>query len=499
MNLFKRLFQKTSPKKLAQRKFIGSKPSPVSSFNTSYCTINNELKADHLALTLRARALYKNNSTVSSYINLMLRNVIGNTGFRLMVQSVNDDGLADYYANSQIENLWFDYATSIKKYVSLDQQMNAIDFDRHILFNLLIDGQVFIRKHRDNNSKYRIRFEVLDSLNIDTLYNINTIQDDFFVCMGIKVDRKTFKPISYFVRRNNNPDYYAMGQRQEVPASDIIHIYKKQFSGQIRGFTPLAPVIQSLAGLEQYRINQINASIISSCLMGVWEQSGGGNSYDDYDDDEIDSNGDVAQVLENQVFKFAPTGYKLNTVQSNHPNSNLGAFAKTCIKSIASALGVSSNKLNSDYQSVNYSSLRQANSQDINAWKQLQQFFISNWKSLQYYEWLKHLLISDLTNLPYSKIDKFLVHQFRARSWEYLDPVKEYSAIKLKLQMKLTDPITEIQKQGYFAEDILDRWKLWDKMLAQRGIITVDDKDTITQEIIKETVLQSIEETKQDG
>ena len=86
---------------------------------------------------------------------------------------------------------------------------------------------------------------------------------------------------------------------------------------------------------------------------------------------------------------------------------------------------------------------------------------IDNWKNVQYADWLKYLLISDLTNLPYSKIEKFLVHDFRGRAWEYLDPVKEFSAIKLKLDMRLTDPITEIEKTGGDADDVLNNWQRW--------------------------------------
>ena len=83
----------------------------------------------------------------------------------------------------------------------------------------------------------------------------------------------------------------------------------------------------------------------------------------------MDDLGEIASTLEQGVFKYAPDGYTLKQINSNHPNSNFAAFVKSVAKQISSALGVSSNKLQSDYESVNYSSLRQANQEDIANWK----------------------------------------------------------------------------------------------------------------------------------
>jgi capsid protein len=88
----------------------------------------------------------------------------------------------------------------------------------------------------------------------------------------------------------------------------------------------------------------------------------------------------------------------------------VGGFCKAILKGVAGALGMSYNKISSDYESTSYSSLRQSNIEDEVAIKELQQFFIDNWKNIQFAEWLKYLLISDLTNLPYSKLDKFISH-----------------------------------------------------------------------------------------
>ena len=484
-NIFKRDKQAVPAKKTQLRGFIGARPSAMAKFESTFAKINAELREDYIALTLRARDLAKNNEIVGSYISLMMRNVLGHNGFIFAETAYNDDGSADRIANQTIENLWFDYTRSFRKYVSADGQMDEVEFDRHILFNFLVDGEVFIRRVKDSSSKYGIRYEVLDALDVDTLYNVEYGKTPRVV-MGVEIDEH-YKPLAYWIRKNRSANYYLQGERVRVPASEIIHLYKKQYAGQVRGYTPLAACIHSLAGLETYKKAEINASLLNSCYMGIWEEKdSNADSYSQYDEEQIDDNGDVATELETNVFRFAPKGFSLKNIQATHPNSNVGAFLKAMIKGIASALGVSSNKLNSDYESVNYSSLRQANMEDVQAWREIQQLMISGWKNLQFADWLKCLLLSDLTNLPFSKDEKFLSHDLRGRSWEYLDPAKEYAAIKLKMEMRLTNPILELEKQGLDVDDVLDGWQLFNEKCKARGLTSVNPAEIVVGQPVNE-------------
>ncbi|MBO7257641.1 MAG: phage portal protein [Alphaproteobacteria bacterium] len=137
---------------------------------------------------------------------------------------------------------------------------------------------------KDSKSKCGIRFEVIDALSVD--WNYNQMQMDKNgnrIVMGIKVNEH-YKPLSYFIRKNRSADYYTDGERIEVPANEIIHIYKKLFPDQVRGFSGLSSVLLNLNSLEEYKRAEINAAIINSAFFGVWEQqSSTADSYDDYD------------------------------------------------------------------------------------------------------------------------------------------------------------------------------------------------------------------------
>lgn len=457
-------------KKKHRRAFVGAFNTRNNHFNTTFAKINTELREDLIALDLRARALVKNNETVASYINLMLRSVLGDNGFTLNCTAYNDDGTSDVIANQIIEDHWYEYTRSWKNYVSADEQSNGLDLDRQILFNYLVDGEVFLRIHRDSKSKYGVRFQLIDALDVDILYTFQGLIDGYRTCMGVKVDEKG-KPVSYFIRKNRSLDFYLAGERQEVPASEIIHIYRKTFANQVRGYPILAPVLLNLNSLEQFKRSEINSSILNSCFMGVWTRANGGtDAFDQYDENEIDEQGDVAVELQSNVFRFAPDGYNLNQIASNHPNPNSGNFFKSMLKGAAGALGLSYNKLASDYQSVNYSSLRQANMQDELTVKELQRFIIDHWKEHQFAIWLRYLLLSDLTNLPYSKINKFESHQFTGRNFQYLDPAKQMQAVQMRLALGLSSPIEQITNLGKDPVDVLNSWQKWVQMLKNRGL-----------------------------
>lgn len=494
-NFFRKKQENKPVKKRFNRSFIGARNTLSNNFNMSYTKINAELRQDLIALTLRARSLVKNNQTVNSYINLMLRSVLGNTGFVLNCTAYNADGTSDKIANEIIQEHWLQYTKSCKNYVSADQQSNGLDLDRQVLFNYLVDGQVYLKKIKDQNSKYGIRFQIIDSLDVDILYNVDNLGDNYRICTGIKVDQHC-KPISYFIRKNKSLDWYEVGERVEVPASEIIHIYNKQFANQVRGYTPFAPVLLSLNSLDEYKRAEIQSSLINACWLGIWEQqNSSADAFSDYDEEQIDQKGDIAVQLENGVIRYAPNGYKLNQVASNHPNGNISTFFKAMLKGIAGALGMSYNKISSDYESTSYSSLRQSNMEDEVTVKTLQQFLIDHWKEHQYAEFLKYLLLSDLTNLPYSRIQKFMAHTFQGRNFEYLDPAKEMQAIQLRLSLGLSSPIQEIHNLGKDPYDVLDSWAKWNQMLKDRGLKIANSMEMIQT---PETELDEAPEEKTD-
>ena len=144
------------------------------------------------------------------------------------------------------------------------------DFDALILRTLLTDGEVFIRVHHPSSSLYGLSFELVDSMSIDF-----TKRKDFSngtaIINGVEIDQ-SYRPVKYYVRQGNLFCYQA-GKEEVVPASEMIHIYKREYPRQPRGIPPFNAVLQDIKNLDDYRMAEILAAKASSCIGGIYERN----------------------------------------------------------------------------------------------------------------------------------------------------------------------------------------------------------------------------------
>ena len=348
-------------------------------------------------------------------------------------------------------------------FVTLDERLSGRDLDVLVLRTLIIDGEAFIHRVYDPTSRFGYRYEVLDSLVIDTTYNVSDAGNDESIVMGIRFDRRG-REKSYFLLESHN-DYYESGTRIEVPAEDILHIFRKQFPNQARGYTALAGIILNLSQMDAYKEAEIVHARIQACAMGIWEWNGQ-NTGDLLD--EVDDKGEFVREIKPGIFPVAPRGYTAKFLQNTSPNGQFGVFWKNMLRSISNALGISYNKAAGDYEAVNYSSLREATLEDRSSFEELQKFFVENWKSFQFADFVRALVLNG--HLPKASAEDCCRHRFFGRRFPWVDPAKEIAAKEKEYDLLLTDPITELESRGLDPDEVLDRWKDWHSKLAEREI-----------------------------
>lgn len=160
----------------------------------------------------------------------------------------------------------------------------------------------------------------------------------------------------------------------------------------------------------------------------------------------------------------------MKSISPNHPNTNFGGFVKAIVRRIASSIGVSYNTLAKDYESVNYSSLRQSAIDEAKTYATIQRFLIENWKDIEYKLFLKSYIMNSDTKLRPSKINEYLNYTFIGAKSDYFDPSKDVIACERKLKLGLTNPIIELEKHGLDVDDVLDGWKVWEEKCKTRGL-----------------------------
>ena len=278
---------------------------------------------------------------------------------------------------------------------------------------------------------------------------------------------------------------YHTGERVYIPAREIIHLFRREFPQQVRGVTPLAPAVIALNQLDSYKEAELVAARMQACNMAMYVKSVSGGG-DVLDDEEVDENGDYLSEMAPGQIAFAPDGYDVKQLQNNHPSGNFGGFVKSVCRGIFASLGVSYNKGASDYESVNFSSLREAALEDRAEWREFQAYLIENWKDRQYDNFLRGSVLSGA--LDAVRFPAYRNHHFYGRSWDWVDPVKDISAIDSAIRLGLTDHITEIEKRGGDVDEVLDREALYLKKRKERNLPPPEDSNySETIEINEET------------
>lgn len=485
LNLFKR---KTEVKKSRKKRaFKGARSSRLTNWLFSgFTKINADTKQDLAKLIVRCRDLCKNNEIMRSHLNNFEKSIIGNKGFKLQSLVKNVDGILDEKINQELEAAWYDFGKRSNGYITKDGQMGDLDLDALILRTLAIDGEVFIRVDLDAKNPYGLSFQIIDSLQIDWQKNQQATAYQNAIIAGVEVDKNN-KPVKYWFRQGDT-DNYQVGKPESIPADEIIHIYKHEFIGQVRGFPELCASIDSLKQLDDYAIAQLFAAKVSACQSVFYERNGSATAGDWMEQNEAEEAEDPGQFIKELSpgeASIVPEGYTVKSVTPTHPNTNFGNFCKAIIRRIASAVGVSYNRLAHDYQAVNYSSLREAHLDEIKTYTTLQRFLLDNWKFIEYEIFVKAYLTNTFTKLKPSDYKKYCNYQFICRREGYFDVSKEIVAIERKLKLGLSNPIIELEAIGLDAEEVLDGWTRWNELLKQRNLnFNAEDKlplDIMTQ------------------
>ena len=286
---------------------------------------------------------------------------------------------------------------------------------------------------------------------------------------GIEIDRN-FRPVKYYWRPGDTKIYQA-GFTEEIPAAEIIHIYKKEFPEQTRGISPLNATIEALKNLEDYTLSEILAAKAASCASIFYEENGNPIKGDFIDMQETNDKGEFAKTLEPFMASVVPAGYNVKTLTPTHPNGGFNDFFKAVMKQVASSLGVSYSRLLKDYSDVNYSSLREGTIDEAAFYAEQQSFLIDQWKEIEFKLFIEALALSQDSPIKPSQVKDILTHHTwicQKRAW--FDPSKDILATERELKLGLKSPLMVVEESGTDPEELMKSWAQYKTMCEKYGL-----------------------------
>lgn len=455
-------------------------PAFTSSWPTHTRTINHDLQAGLSVAIARSRGLARNNDYAKRFLTLLKTNVLGPAGLRLQMRFMKRGGeTPNDTVNEAVEAAWL--AWGARGVCEVTGQLTWVECERLLLESLARDGGLLLRMlNRRGPKQFQIQlldYEMLDARLYRDMGNGNRIR------MGVEINGDGAAQ-AYWLKNGGKPDLdlrsagFVVGNHVRVPADEIIHRFIAEEANQLRGYPWLAVGGRRLWLVHDYEEAAAVASSNAAKRLGFFVSPNGeapAGMADQIVSSVLEQAKAAGKVLSSQEVqalvqaaeKFSttvpgqydtlPSGYDFKQYDSQYPHTNYADYVKSCLRGVASGLGISYVTLGNDLESVNYSSARVGILDEREVFKMMQRWFVSAVHGDVAAAWLKMALLADnsLAGLDPVRYDSYLqAISWQPRGWAGIDPAKEANANQTNLQLKLTSRRRIILERGDDPDEI---------------------------------------------
>lgn len=435
--------------------------------------IDADLRNDLTSLRGRSRNLSINNDYARKFLQMVQANVVGPAGFTLQSQVTDSSGASDTLARNAIETAFWNWGRVGQCETSGKLSFN--DFCRLYIRTAANDGEVLVRRVRNQKFEFGYKLQIIDIDRLDILHN-EELKNGNTVRMGVELDQYG-APVAYWLLTRHPGEYMAAGSgqamRERVPATDIFHNFIADRPEQTRGFPWMAASMARMNMLGGYEEAAITAARNGASKMGFFTSPDGSAAGLADSQDDL---GNFTTTAEPGTFDVIPQGYTFQQYNPEYPTQNYDSFVKSCLRGIASGLGVAYNALASDLEGVNFSSIRAGVLEERENWMVLQNWMIETFLRPMFMDWLESALLKGKcvmpngSALPAGKLFKFTAHAWQGRRWQWVDPLKDIEASITAIRAGLSTPQIVAAQMGLDIEDVIDALRQANDLATAAGL-----------------------------
>lgn len=442
-------------------------------WNSANIKLDGELRSDLAPLRARSRDLSINNDYARKFLDMMTANVVGPNGFTLQSQVTDPGGASDTLARRAIEDGFWNWGRAGECETSA--KLSFADFCRLYIRTVARDGEVLVRRVRDKRFTFGYRLQMLDIDRLDILHN-ESLANGNIVRMGVELD-SFGAPVAYWLLSRHPGEYMSQNAgsliRERIAAAEVFHNFIPDRPEQTRGFPWMATAMMRMNMLHGYEEAAITAARNGASKMGFFTSPDGtAKDLSDGTDDQ----GNFTTTAEPGTFDVIPQGYTFEQYNPEYPTQNYDSFVKSCLRGIASGLGISYNTLANDLEGVNFSSIRSGTLAERENFMVIQNWMIETFLRPLFLDWLESALLKGAcvmpngSALPAGKLFKFTVHAWQGRRWQWVDPEKDINASLLAIRGGLSTPQIVAAQMGLDIEDVIDALKQANTLAAAAGL-----------------------------
>lgn len=393
---------------------------------------NSEMRPAIRTLRDRSRDLARNNEYGTSAITKIQNNIVGAGIIPVFISTSKAK-------SKKLRELWNEWA-EYDVLGDFDENGNIYTLQGLMARTMAESGECLaIRRFvKDSRKKIPLEIQVLEPDHLDTMKDSHRrTAGESFDCMGIKFD-STGKRSGYWIYPNHPGDAVSLGNSQLHESANVIHAFRRDRPGQIRGIPWLAPCILRLKDLSDYEDAQLLRQKIAACYsVFITDIEGDKSGPEDTELDRIEP-GRIEYLPPGKGIAFAsPPGAE-----------NYDSYTRQVLQGIAIGTGLTYPMLTGDYSKVNFTSGRMGKS--------------DFWPELDVWQWqIFHPKVLAPLGRWFLEAAELAGHDIKGVrvDWVFpkrhlVDPTKEIPAITKSIRAGLTSRQQQIRELGYDPEDV---------------------------------------------
>lgn len=289
-------------------------------------------------LAKRARYLAGNNALAASAATAWVSALVGNG---IKPQSTHADTAIRATMNTSFE-AWTDVA-------DMEGMTDFYGLQGIMARRMVIDGEAFALLINTDDG---LRIRLIDAEQVDA--SLSRPTDSGRIVQGIEFDAAGRRVAYWITPDQAGQPYASVAPARRVDAADVVHMFRPETPGQVRGISWFAPAMLRMADLDQWRDAQLMRQKTAALMAGfITSMDGGATPLEG----EQSGSAVIGGLTPGGLHYLAPgQDYKQSTPAL--VGAEVIAFAKMVEREIAVALGLPATALTGDLSDTNFSSAR---------------------------------------------------------------------------------------------------------------------------------------------
>ncbi|WP_445364904.1 phage portal protein (plasmid) [Microbulbifer sp. ANSA001] len=429
---------------------------------------NADISGKLPALRKRSRHAVRNNPYATGAKETYVSNMVGN-------------GIIAKWGHERLQELWDRWilecdADDKGSFLGAQMQAAGAQFE---------SGEVLTRRrfrYRSDGLIVPLQLQMLEADHLDETYSVQGEHNP--VVLGVEFN-DFGQRAKYHLWRDHPSDGhrgFSGNIRREVPADDVIHLFRRLRPGQVRGIPEMTPVLVRLYEIDEMQdatlVKQKTAQLFAWIVKKIKHYDGIGGETNQPNTSgpamgtpETGPNGEQLERIRAGGIHYLEDDEELQFSDPSDVGSNYAAWLKTELRAVARGLGLTYEQLTGDLEGLNFSSIRAGLLEFRRRIEQLQySLLIHRWCRPVSRWFADTAVMSGVVDIPFywRDPDSFLP-SWKSPRWAWVDPLKDVMADILEIRGGLNT------LQNKLGERTLDYNEVTEQLAVEQALDLILD------------------------